>query len=92
MPIYEFRCGCGCEKEVILSLEEYDQPQICECGEVMQLKVSLSGFTFKPYANDMALNTLNEQRYGHGMPNRWWKPEAERKAFEGTQTKAKAVW
>ncbi len=91
MPIYELRCGCGNEREVILPFQEYDQPQICECGKVMQIKISLSSFKMKQTSNDMALATLNAPK-GKGMPDRHWKPDAERKAFEGTQKKAQAVW
>ena len=95
MPIYEYRCECGNEEEVVLSFEEFDLPQVCDaCGKSMQRKVSLPRFAMKTYANQMALDTLNKRGNGQyqGMPNRWWKPEAERKAFEGTQKKEKAVW
>lgn len=91
MPLYEYQCECKNEREVILSFQD-TQPQVCECGKVMQRRISCSSSIIKPYARNMALNTLNEQGYRKGLPNRWWKPEAERKAFEGTQSKAKTVW
>lgn len=94
MPIYEYKCECGIEKETILSYDESDQPQACACGKVMQRKVSRCGFKSKLYGGQMALDTINKRGNGEfeGMPNRWWRPEAQRKAFEGMQEKAKAVW
>lgn len=59
MPIYEYHCECGNEKEVWLSFEDADQPQACECGKTMRKKISLSSFTFKPTGRGMALDSLN---------------------------------
>lgn len=94
MPVYEYRCECGSEREVILPFAEFDKPQTCVCGRVMWHKMPTIHFATKPYAKNMALDTLNKRGNGtyQGMPNRWWKPEAERKAFEGTQKKPKAMW
>ncbi len=79
MPIYEYQCKCGYEGEFILPLDT--QPQICECGEVMKRKMSLSSFTFKQYGNQMALDTLNDKH--NGMPNKWWKAGAEKASAAG---------
>lgn len=94
MPVYEYYCTCGCERDEILPFAEFNRPQVCECGEAMKRKIPHTSFTMRVYANNMALEQLNKRGNGQyqGMPNRWWKPFAERKAFEGTQRKEKAVW
>ncbi len=81
MPIYEYKCGCGNETEVRLSFEEANQPQTCECGEVMQRKVSVVSFAMKQTGKGMALDTLND-KHG-GMPNKWWKSGAEKVSAQG---------
>ena len=92
MPLYEYRCECGSEGEILLPLTESDQPQVCVCGKVMQRMVSLPRpAVFSKTANDMALNTLNAP-LGRGMPKRDWTPFAERKAFAGTGKAPKTVW
>ena len=82
MPLCEYQCGCGNEKDVLLSFQEADQPQICKCGRVMHRKVSLSSFIFKPYARNMALDSLNSKVGGVPArnPHKDWM---QRKAFEG---------
>lgn len=70
MPIYEYHCECNKEKEVKLSFEDADQPQICECGKVMQKKMSVSSFTFKPTGKGMALDSLNSGVTG-GKRKKW---------------------
>lgn len=94
MPIYEYKCECGSERDEILPFAKSDKVQTCDCGKTMQHKISLSSFAFKVYANQMALDTINKRGNGEiqGMPNRWWRPEAQRKAFVGTQTPPKTVW
>ena len=77
MPIYEYYCECNNEKEVKLSFEDADQPQVCECGGVMRKKVSASSFTFKPTGRGMALDTLNSRESGH------MKPRFKEKAAQG---------
>ena len=81
MPLYEYQCECGNEAEVRLPFEESNQFQACECGKIMQRKMSLSSFTFKQYGNQMALDTLNDKQ--NGMPNRHWKAKAEQFAAAG---------
>ena len=81
MPIYEYQCDCGNKEEVILSVQDGDKPQVCKCGKAMLRKLSVSSFVMKPTGNGMALDTLNSKE--NGMPNRHWKPTAERIAVEG---------
>ncbi len=91
MPIYEYHCECNKEREVKLSFNDADQPQVCDCGKVMQRKVSLSSFTMKSTGNQMALDSINSK--GGGFPdankNKSW---VQQKAFEGTQRQPKTVW
>ena len=80
MPLYEFRCECGEEREILLPFQHPEQ--ICKCGKVMQRKMSLSSFTFKPYAKNMALDSINSK--GGGFPDvNKHKSWVQRKAFEG---------
>ena len=81
MPIYEYHCGCGNEAEVRLSFGEAGQPQTCECGRTMRRKMSVSSFVMRQTGKGMALNTLNDKR--NGMPNKWWRAEAEQGAAAG---------
>ena len=80
MPLYEYQCECGNEKEVLLPFQHPEQ--ICKCGKVMQRKMSHSNFTMKPYARNMALDSLNSK--GGGFPdaneNKDW---VQQKAFVG---------
>ncbi len=91
MPLYEYQCGCGNEKEIKLSFSEFDQPQVCECGNIMRHKMSAYSFTFKATGNQMALDSINSK--GGGFPdvneNKSW---VQRKAFEGTQRPPKTVF
>ncbi len=59
MPIYEYKCGCGREKDVILPFAERGNIQTCECGDIMLRKVSIVNFYIKPTGRQMALDTLN---------------------------------
>ena len=91
MPIYEYQCDCGKEREVLLSFEDADRPQVCKCGKVMQRCISLFSFGTKPTGRGMALDSLNLG--GGGFPDvNKHKGWVQQKAFEGTQTKAKTVW
>ncbi len=78
MPRYEYYCKCGCERDEILPFAEFDRPQICECGKVMQRKMSACSFVMKQTGNDMALNTLNSNVVG-GRRKKW----AEQNAAQG---------
>lgn len=63
MPIYEYKCKCKIEGEFILPFDA--KPPICECGEVMQLKMSVPApATFKPTGKGMALDSLNSNVVG----------------------------
>jgi len=78
MPIYEYTCKCGTEREFNLPFSKADQAQVCECGEVMQKKISASSFTMKPTGRGMALETLNSNVVG-GRRKDW----AEKIAAQG---------
>jgi len=90
MPLYEYQCECGNEEDVLLSFQD-TKPQVCECGKVMQRKISLPSFVMKQTGNQMALDTLNAKDGGFPSANKH-KSWAQQKAFEGTQSKAKTVW
>ena len=78
MPIYEYNCECNNEREVKLSFQDANQSQICECGMVMQKKMSVSSFVMKPTGKGMALDTLNSGVVG-GRRKKW----AENAAAQG---------
>jgi len=78
MPLYEYQCECGKEKDILLSFQEADLPQICECGKVMRKKMSLGSFAIKQYGGQMALDTLNSGVVG-GKRKAW----AENMAAQG---------
>lgn len=79
MPLYEYHCECGNEREVLLSFQD-TRPQICECSEVMQRKMSTYSFVMKQNGNQMALNTLNSKENGIGGRHKDW---AEKLAAQG---------
>lgn len=78
MPIYEYRCECKKEREVLLPSPT---SQVCECGRVMQLRMSVCSFVVKLTGRGMALDTLNSKN--GGMPNGRNKAFAERMAARG---------
>ena len=80
MPLYEFKCECGNEKEILLSFQHPEQT--CKCGKVMQLQMSHSNFTMKPYARQMALDSINSKGGGFLDVNKH-KSWVQQKAFEG---------
>ncbi len=68
----------------MLPRQECDQPQTCECGEVMLRMMSVPRpAIFTPTGNGMALDTLNAKPHQGGMPNKHWKAGAERFAAAG---------
>ena len=91
MPLYEYQCECGNEKDILLSFSETDQPQICKCGRVMQRKISLPSFVMTQTGGQMALDSLNAKDGGFPSKNKH-KSWVQQQAFEGTQSKDKAVW
>jgi len=78
MPIYEYHCECGLGGEVNLPLRDFGQPQKCDCGKTMRLKMSVSSFVMKPTGRGMALDTLNSNVVG-GRRKAW----AENAAAQG---------
>ena len=83
MPIYEYKCECGMGGEFILPLPESDRPQTCGCGKTMRRKMSVSSFVMGQTGSGMALSTLNAKPGNGGLPNKWWKANAERAAAGG---------
>lgn len=81
MPIYEYQCGCGVEKELFLSFKD-SSIQICGCGKHLQRKLSIPApAIIRNTGKGMALDTLNDKR--NSMPDRHWKPAAEKFAAAG---------
>ena len=88
MPIYEYKCKCGSEREVKLPFTDSDTAQVCECGRVMQHKISLSSFTIKPTGRQNALDTLNTGCYPDGSK----KKQVEQLVAAGLEQPPKSVW
>lgn len=86
MPIYEYKCACENEREVLLSLHD-TQPQICECGKVMKRQMSATSFVMKQTGSQMALDTLNSGITG-GRRKAW----AEQNGYTGINNFKKEVW
>lgn len=87
MPLYEYYCTCGCERDEILPFAEFDRPQVCECGKTMHHRMSVSSFTMKPTGNQMALDTLNSNAVG-GRRKAW----AEQNGYAGIENFKKTVF
>lgn len=68
MPIYEYKCDCGCEREVILPFTEAEREIECACKQVMRKKFSLASFTIPPTGRDMVLGTLNQEEGAGTFP------------------------
>ena len=62
-------------------MQASDQSQVCVCGEVMLRKMSVTSFVMKQTGKGMAIDTLNSKQAG--MPDRHWKPAAEKAAASG---------
>jgi len=68
MAVYEYKCDCGIEKEVISSMKDSDTPVQCVCGQRMKRIISLPN-----------TDLVNNVRYSSSMgvnPKRI--PESER--------------
>jgi len=68
MPIYEFECECGAEKEIMLPFSEAGREQGCSCGQVMRRRFSLASFTISETGRDKVLQTLNKEKGGYTFP------------------------
>ena len=68
MPIYEFKCECGAERELYLPYSKSDEKLKCECGQVMRRKFSLAHFTMKITGRDRVLGTLNREEGAQTYP------------------------
>lgn len=93
MPIYEYRCECGNQEEIILSVQERNEPQACSaCGKTMKRKMSIPmPAIFIETGKGMALRTLNNED-GLGIPsdNRY-KAWMEQKAAEGLDSDRRVI-
>ena len=90
MPVYEFHCPCGADKDIRLAMKDRDTPQVHSCGAVMERKMSLPfPAIFVPTADGMALDTLNS---GKAVPNRWYKSQAEQLAAAGLGRPEKTIY
>lgn len=89
MPLYEYQCECGNRQEILLPLQHSEQ--ICECGRIMQRKISLPSFVLKQTGSQMALDSLNAKDGGFPSKNKH-KSWVQQKAFGGTQKKDKTVF
>jgi len=62
MPIYQYRCDCGQNKELILPISERNNPRYCECGKEMGRVMELPfPALFPSTGRDKILNTLNKE-------------------------------
>lgn len=56
MARYDFKCDCGCEREVVALMKDSDNPVTCECGQQMQKCISLP-----------STDLVNNVRYSNAM-------------------------
>ena len=102
MPLYEYKCKCGNSEDILLSYDEYKQPQVCKCGKAMQRIISLPTIGIGTellytregkgaFAKQMALDTINSRDGGFPDVN-LHKDIVQQRTFEGTQTKGKVVF
>ena len=68
MPIYEFKCDCGTEREYYLPFSESGKKLNCECGKVMWRKFSPVNFTMPSTGRDTVLGTLNQEEGAGKFP------------------------
>lgn len=61
MPIYEYKCECGTERELILPFSEAGKKLECDCGRVMRRKFSLVNFAIPETGRGEVLKTLNKE-------------------------------
>jgi len=83
MPIYEYQCECGNKQEVMLPVQDRNQPQTCSvCGKVMERKLSIpQPVIMKQTGRDMAISSLNSR--GGGLPNGRFKASTQQAAAAG---------
>jgi len=66
MPIYEYRCECGNERETLCP---FGTAQVCECGKNMEKQWSVPcSPVMKQTGNEMALDSLNSKTTNHIAP------------------------
>jgi len=88
MSIYEYRCPkCEYPIEIVLPIDERDNPQICLCGEVMMRIMSIPRPPImKSTSKGMALESLNSKDTSH------MKPETKMAAAKGLENPAKKIY
>jgi len=93
MPIYEYRCDCGGERDEILPLADSDKVQVCECGKIMERKISVCSFVIVHNGSERALDFLNssdgEFPHAHTPQHR---REFQQEVFAGTQEPPRTQW
>ena len=78
MALYEYRCECEEEREVLLPSPTL---QVCKCGRKMELRMSVCSFVMKSTGRQMAMDSLNSK--SGGMPNSANKGMAQQLAGRG---------
>jgi len=87
MPIYEYKCECGREDEILLPLGKDLKAVNCQCGRMMMRKFSVPyPAIFRQTGKDMALSSLNGKDTAH------MKPWTKQKAAEGLTSPSKTIW
>jgi len=68
MPIYEFKCDCGTEREVNCPMNEAGQKQVCKCGQAMWQRFSPVPFSMPQTGRGRILGTLNQEEGAQDFP------------------------
>jgi len=68
MPIYEFRCDCGADREILLPVSECSKKPDCECGKVMERRFTPINFNMPQNGRDRILGTLNQVEGAQDFP------------------------
>ncbi len=62
MPLYQFRCpDCRSETELVLPMNERDNPPRCQCGGTPQRQVTAASFRMIVNPKEHVRNTLNRE-------------------------------
>jgi len=68
MPIYEFACDCGIEREVERPMSKAGQGEKCSCGLLMRRVFSPISFTMPRTGRDNILGILNQEEGARDFP------------------------
>ncbi len=93
MPIYEYRClKCGNPREIILPVDERNNPQDCICGEIMTRIISLPQPPIMVVTNkDNLVKTMNDESGGYRLPGAEKHGARYKSAIGKSLTRAKPV-